>query len=229
MQPTITVSQSDVARINEIIHKIAKSARRVKGITTQAMVFALQSAAKATKPGSGTSLKNLPRKFRLRPIETMPTTYFWYRWITGTGNTGIFRSDSQIRDRKDITRIKRGIKFWNRKIQGWDYIPYEGGAGKYNDSQPRARIPFAGWAKLGWLWNLSLLGGKQPDVSPRAPVSEFSRRETANEINLRVVNRVDYAYKTSPQSAAIGLEKARNRIEKIYLPKLAQEIKDAAR
>jgi len=229
MQPTITVSQSDVARINEIIHKIAKSARRVKGITTQAMVFALQSAAKATKPGSGTSLKKLPRKFRLRPIETMPTTYFWYRWITGTGNTGIFRSDSQIRDRKDITRIKRGIKFWNKKSQDWDYIPYEGGAGKYNEGEKRARIPAAGWAKLGWLKTLPALGGKQPDVSPRAAVSTLTRRETANDISLRADNLVAYIHRTSPQSAAIGIEKARNRIEKIYLPKLAQEIKDASR
>ena len=235
---TAKVESQEVLKIIRILNQIEKTGRKSFGIAHQAMIFAIKSAAKETKPGRGTNIARLPKKFRFRPAEKMPETgYFWYQWMPkGGGNPRFFKSDRKMRNRKgNLKRITRGIKYWNKKRNGWDYLPYVG-TGKYNTSDKRFRIPYAGLAKLGWLAALRRLGqnfhafamGRANKVDEKY-ISTVVERKTAAGIYFEASNKVSYVAKTSPQSAAIGLRKARKRVEHIYLKKLKREMEREAR
>lgn len=220
----------EVPALRKSIARIARKAgKKQKNIARQAIVFAVESAAKATYPGAGKNVNALPKKYRFRPVEKIVnSTFFWYKWLTSSGKFGFFKSDQDIKNRKNgsLKKILRGIKYWNKNRQGWDYLPFEG-AGKYHPEAKRGKIPHAGWAKLGWILSLRKLGKKAPLPSgkkPRGSISTCISRHTETEAYYEVTNNIDYISKTSPQSAAIGLQKAKNKIDNYYLKKFGIEI-----
>jgi len=229
MSITGEIVHSDVQALNRSVKHIARKAGvKQNNLAYMAINFALQSAAKATRPGGGIKVRKLAKKYLYRPAEKMlDTTFFWYKWVSGKGQSGFFKSDKKIRNRKDgsIKKITRGIKFWNRKKQDWDYMPIEE-PGKYHPEKKRGKIPHAGLAKMGWLLSLKKLGKpvEIPSFATPAGIARMNHRSTENEAVYEAFNEVKYISKTSPQSAVIGLRKAKNRIDNYYLKKFGIEI-----
>lgn len=86
--------------------------------------------------------------------------------------------------------------------------------------------PGKGLAKAAWTASLHKLGSRSGTIPPG--VSRVSKqvakvretKENGNLIGLTVTNDLDYVSKIAPMAAEIGIQKAGNRMEKLYLKKL---------
>jgi hypothetical protein len=112
------------------------SNKSVKRIVQQVTIWAGQSAIKLTPP-SKSSIKRLPRKYKIRPVVTL-----------GKG--------------KDKYKA---VKYWNKKANRFDYFPIA--KNETADATAAIRqIPAAGAAKAGWLFALRAIGRMENDSAP---------------------------------------------------------------
>jgi len=215
----------DVAKIAKTIDRVGRVLKKdAGGLLKQTAIFAIQSATIATPPGVMSKVSKLPKKFRFRPLVRIPDDFgFFYATESGT----IFKTKSIISRssarRRNLKRVFKGIKAFNRSQKSWSYIPYPGG--KRDESYKRFKIPFAGAAKVGWLSALKRLDNKPIDVGQDNYRSgKAYSRVTVRRDLVEIINVVSYVSKIAPQSAAIGLNKDAKRLEHSWIPKIEKRI-----
>jgi hypothetical protein len=213
----------DIAKFTKTLDKIARVMDKDKdGLIKQTAIFAIQSAVKLTEPGTTSKVSKLPKKFKFRPLVTIPENFgFFYTDDAGR----IFKTReklrrNQLKDGK-LRRVTKGIKTWNKKRKSFLYIPYAGA--KRDESDRRFKIPFAGAAKVGWLKSLKMLDRKPVDLGDNKGNKRYNRVINRPGL-LEIVNLVSYASKTSPGADRKALAKATSRLEKIWLPKVDRRI-----
>ena len=215
--------EKDVQRITKTLQQVSRVLKKdTQKLIMQTMVFALQSAAKATDPGRGTNLSRLPKKFRVRPLVKIPENEgFYYKDKSGQ----IFKTDQKIPPAKARRRgltVMKGIKTWDKERNQWTYVPYAGT--KRDESDKRFKIVFAGAAKGGWLKAYKDLGKKNVNLGETRKSKKKYTRVIKRTDLIEVTNLVLYISKISPQSANIGLTKAGNRLEKVWMPKIEKQL-----
>jgi len=218
-------TKRDIARITGLLSNVEKVLKKdLSGILKQTAVFAIESTAKATGPGDKRPSK-MPKKFRFRKFEKIPES-FGYFYKRADGN--IFRTSSRIMPsrakREGLTRVTKGIKAWSKKNKAFTYIPFDGTKGEAESSR-KGKIPYAGAAKSGWLNSLKKLDGKKK-VDPKdiqRSNKKYSRVRITSTL-VEITNLVSYAGKMWPQAPKVGLAKAANKLEKIYLKRIERRI-----
>jgi hypothetical protein len=255
MTPTITINPQEIARLEKTLTLIEKATgKSMKDLNRQGMIYALQSAAKYTKPGMTAKVSKLPQKYKFRPLVSaksvnlhawiMPSGKIWYdpdsdaakRYFYVRPSGAIFSTPSPLNKsrRGDASRVKplkkvsKAIKKWNKQKNDWSYIPYD--KAKRDLSDKRFRIPHAGAAKGAWLHSLPKLGGFA-DLGAlhrsTRPLSVMTEKNSFIEQYINVVNNVDYTSITSPASASTGIRKANNRLVGAYQKKLEKIVNTA--
>ena len=218
IQPTAKVDPSSLRRVERLLDFVARDTTlQLKGVMMQATVFAVQSATKATHPGKAGEVNKMAKKYHFRPLEPMPDKMGV--WFLPKGSETPVQSKSGKITRKDGKKVPKGIKFWNKKTNAWDWMPY---AGKRTLSDKRFRIPFAGAAKAGWLAALKKLGKTVADIGKNK--TKYTRVQITKDF-IQVWNNIKYIAITSPASAREGIAKAGKRLEKVLLPKLSRDIR----
>ena len=194
-------------------------------IIKQASVFALESAAKATKPGRTSLVSRLAKKYRVRPLVNYPETEgFAYSYTDKSGKQKIFTADKFIETRKrhDIKRVRKAIQVWSKKKGGFVFWPWNG---KRDADNKKFKIPHYGAAKAGWLNGLGKLGNSSGnDAGDNRNLAIVS----ISPMQISMTNKVDYASITSPGSPARGIKAAESRMRHTYFPKVERKIKQVA-
>lgn len=219
----IVANPEDVARFKRLLEKIAyESGKGMYDLVRQTMIMALQSSAKATKPGNASTVKGLAKKHKIRPIlKSSVKSGYYYELQDGK----TFRSDKEIMPwtygkvlQNVKRRLDRVIQWWNKKQGGWDYAGYTGAP----EQEKFLKIPHAGAGKVGWYGALQKLGkpaGESGDNNA-GRISKVRVQRGNLEAGIEVTNMVDYVSKTSPESARAGLNAAEQRMIKTYENKL---------
>lgn len=216
---TAEVSQSDLERLAQLFRQVESTVHReTPALIRQSIIFALQSATKATKPGTRSKLSTLEKKYRFRPLVPLSGNFYH---DPATGN--VFDAGRQLSRgevaKRGLKKVTKGIKIWDRKANRFIVRPYAGT--KVDTSDPLFKIPNAGAAKAGWLMAYRRLSGKAADLGGiRANLAAVK----ISSVMAEVVNKVRYVSTISPDSAAAGVAAARARMEKIYIPKIAAKL-----
>ena len=221
MNVTARVNPSDVRKLTRMMERIAANTRKeLPDLTKQSMIFALQSATKATEPGTSGKASKLPQKYKFRRLVKQPSGSFYYINI----KTGFIFDAKQKPKRAKQRGLRRAksIEIWSKKKGGFDYLPTA--ESKRNKSKKIFKVPHAGAGKAGWTSALKLLGKPGDTGEEKKDLSRLAVAKNATAISMEVTNLVDYVAITSPESARKGLAAATKRIEKIYLPKLEKKI-----
>ena len=230
--PSIEISQPDLNRLNKLLTFTAEhTSRNMGSLVKQSAITAIQSAAKATKPGDAASVKSLALKYKLRPLFPIQSV-LGGKQMYQMSNGKTFQTENVISKKsqqaKGLKQIKKAFQSWSKKQNRWSFIPYLGEKnGKYDAGAKGGRIPGYGAAKAGWLKALSAFGKPENlDGNLKRPVSKVSAQLTGKNPFALIQNLVAYISKTAPESARIGIEKATNRLEKVLIPKLSKELQD---
>jgi hypothetical protein len=218
------IPSSEIEKLAQVINIIERDlGKSSASILRQSMIFAVQSAAKATEPGRAGTPSKLPDKYKYRPItKYQPETPLYINDDTG------FTFESAKRPKgRNIRKITRAWEFWNKAKGKMDHKPYKGtGKAKYDKENRFSKIPHAGAAKAGWLKALNRLP-KAPGYSDTG-ASTGKAQPIVQEIHsgemhqILVENIVRYIGKTSPNAANIGLANATNRMIGSYKKKIAE-------
>jgi len=219
----VKIDPNDWNRLFNGLNLVAQHTRKsVPDLLRQTAYFMLVSAAKATKPGTTSKLSSLPKKARFRPLVSIPSSKGFFNKNSRTGF--IFKTDRPIKkaSSQGLERISKGIKFFNKKTNSFDYIPYSGAT---KETDKKFKIPYAGAAKGGYLGALHSIGNtKGTDTKGLPPGKKYSTvwqgHKSADEFFIAIINEVEYAAKIAPQSADIGLKHGLNRSLKLMDKKL---------
>lgn len=223
----------DIRELNQLFkHVELLGINAVEKLIDQTIIHAAASAANATKPRKGRDQRGnlrsgkLRKKDKMRPLVKMPESMgHWYISKDAKRNRP-FKLPKQL-SRKELTqknlrRVTKGIKVYNRKGGGWTYIPYDG---KPNDNDKRFRIPYAGLAKEAWARGFKKLGGKGsiPTLRRNRKAGKVysSKRKT---LYAELINKVSYVSKSSPAAARYGINRAKNKMRHIYAPKIEKKL-----
>jgi hypothetical protein len=223
---SVKVLPKDLRNLSWVLSEVDKKTDILaEDLLMQGGAFAVTSAAKATEPGNKSDPRKMAVKHRFRPIEKMVgISEFWYKKETESGKTYFFKSSKNIRIRKKknkgLKKLKKGIKFWNKRKKKFDYMPTESKK-KYDKSDKRTKIKYAGVAKLGWLKSFSNF---KFNIDVKRRVSKLTKDFKGTNKGIRIDNLVEYVSKTSPQSVQVGLRAAAKRMMKIYKIKSDQMI-----
>lgn len=230
--PIVEVNQTDLNRLNKLLEFTAKhTSRNMGSLVKQSAITAIQSAAKATKPGEQASVKSLAMKYKLRPLFAVQSV-LGGKQMYQLPNGKTFQTENVIskntQQKKGLRQIKRAFQAWSKKENRWSFIPYLGvKGGKYDADAKGGKIPGYGAAKAGWLKALGSFGKPENlDGNLKKPVSKVETQLSGKNPFALIQNLVAYISKTAPQSAQIGIQKATNRLEKVLIPKLSQELQD---
>lgn len=231
MNVTIENIRPEAERLSRLLTKISyETGKDMYDLVRQAMIFGVQSAVKATKPGKSATADGLAKKYKFRPIlKFSQKSGYFYELMNGK----TFRTEEPLAPwmyaqtaRGNIKRhIEQVIQWWDKKANEWKYSAYTGDT----ESQKFLRIPHAGAAKVGWYGSLARLGKTAGGVGDNNPgrLSKTVVRKGRLDAGIAVINLVDYTGKTSPDSAQIGLENAEKRLVKTYEKKLDMVLKGA--
>ena len=233
---SIEVDKGDIAKLNKLFVDMEKyTKKKADDLIQQTMLFAIKSAANATNPrstqnpeGNYRKLK-LGNKYLLRPMVALPQSMgFWYY------QDGVFKpfkvprklSNRELKA-KNLKRITKAVKIWNKNGGGWKYLPYPGT--KRNKADKRFRIPHAGLAKAAWYRARSGLDKKFTYQGlKRNKKIHGIHNIVKRPLLMEAVNKVRYAGKTSPGAARYGLSKATRKMEANYLPQIDKAIQRRA-
>jgi hypothetical protein len=204
---------ADIAKLGEAFKLLrVEGEKSMSGLIKQTAIFAIQSATKATEPGSSGSVKGMAKKFKVRPL--VPVDGYLYR----NPQTGfIFRRQQPVKSFKarGLERIRRGIKFWDKRKSAWGVMAYIKGV----TPEKRRSIPFYGSAKSGFLKALGSLGKKdawtEGKPSNKIYASVIKRLHGFDQF-VSITNEVGYASVISPGAAETGMQKASARMLKTY-------------
>lgn len=235
MSIAVKVSQRDANRLYRLFADVERHTNKeVSDLIRQTFVFATQSATHATKPRKGRNKAGningggLRKKDMKRPLVNIPDSMG--HWYYQEGKYKPFEVKRKLTraevKKKGLKRVTKAVKIWSKKENGWKYLPFPGTKATNNRIFD---IPHAGLAKAGWWRGLSKHSGKN---RVRNDLNFVKRNSSIPGINrfkvtpysMTVWNNVKYAPKSSPGAALYGLNKAKNRMVKLYQPKVEQSI-----
>ena len=223
----------DVQRIQKVAKAVAKVTRKTsQDVLKQSMFFAIKSAAVATKPGNKSNVNAV--KYRYRPLvkgnarKMLRSMTGYYYYINDKDK--MFRTKNDISRKtmkaKGMTPVTKAIKAWDKKKKKFTYRPTR--HKKRDKTKKIFQIPFAGGAKAGWRTAAKFIPGKRPkfpnDKSAKNREPAKINDVTVRPWSIRVDNLVKYVSKSAPMSGIIGLKKAANRMEAIYIKKAESKI-----
>lgn len=238
---TAEIDPADIARLSRVFERAQTELKKdIRDLTRQAMIFAIQSAAKATGPGTASSPSKLPDQYKFRRIIKYPGSDFRYAYRKRNGKEGMFTTAKRISrkqvEKRGLRLLKRNIEIWDRRLYCTRMVPYFGTAtGKYDKKSRVGRIPHYGAAKAGWLKAL----GRLPKAKSAFKMTLFELAESAlkaaadaaenryvptprvsevkqkDSYGLIVENVVKYVTIISPNAAPEAMRKTANRMEKI--------------
>jgi hypothetical protein len=222
MSITAEIPPGEIDKLKTVLDRISGELKKSSvDILRQAMIFAIQSAAKATAPGKTSLPSKLADKFRYRPIEKYKGPPLYVNEKTGY----MFAANTEPKSKK-VRKITRAWKYWDKGNGAFAMKPYTGTAEKKYDKEKKfGRIPYAGAAKAGWLKALNRL--------PQAPGYSDAGAETGTAMPIVIESRSDdqhgisvenvirYIGKTSPNAANTGLHSATNRMIGAYKKKIS--------
>lgn len=213
-----------------LAHIASETGKSRADLNKQAMVFALQSATKATSPGAQSKVSTLAAKHKYRPIVGMKSQHAKGEYLYKSDSGKLLGLSSMLSRRslakRGFTRVESAFKAWDKKAGSWKLRPYLGN--KKSGFDPAAKggkIPGYGAAKAGWIHALRKLG-KSGDTGERQGDYSDVRRGVES---LSVTNLVRYVGRTSPRAAEIGVQSAERRMWKSYEKRINQIIRSRAR
>lgn len=210
----------DVARIQEVINHVGNTLKRdTTHVMRAAIVFALQSAAVATKPEGTSKLSRMKKKYRIRPLVSLTNRNFYVYEKTGKVFETPKRLKKERQRREGIRRLTKGIQWWDKKEGQFRTLPYDDQ--NTQNYQKFFAIPGAGAAKAAWLQAYNAISGKAIDVGKIKSVAHRTRQTTDF---IEVLNLVGYAALTSPQAAEIGIAKAANKLSHLWMPRIERRL-----
>jgi hypothetical protein len=137
----------------------------------------------------------------------------------------MFDAGKKIRNySKKGLRRARGIKYWNKKKSAWDYLATRA-TRKYDESDPKFRIPNAASAKAGWLGVLKKMGKYVDAPQRQLKYSDYFFRATADTAGAELTNQIKYTSKRYPAAVPRALRKTDNRIRAIYKKAIERKIR----
>lgn len=214
----------DATNALDLAHRLedisAQTRRSVPSLIRQTFIFAVQSATKLTAPGDSSKVSTMAQKYRIRPKvrATQMLGRFFYSYAQGSK---IFASDTPIRFRPQADRPKAyssALKFWDKKTNSWGFMPAFGPS-----SSRKEKIPHFGAAKAGFLHMLGKLGKPADAGSERASLATVVDQLHGDTPSILGINEVTYAGKTSPGAAALGLNRALNRVTHAALNQISRD------
>ncbi|NLE06825.1 MAG: hypothetical protein GX638_18765 [Crenarchaeota archaeon] len=222
MSITAEIPPGEIDKLKTVLDRISGELKKSSvDILRQAMIFAIQSAAKHTKPGLETPSK-LQDKYKYRPIVDYHSKVPLY---INDSSGYVFSTKEKVKS-KNVRRITRAFRYWDKKNGKKGFLPYYGtGKKKYDKETRMGKIPYAGAAKAGWLKALNRLpqapgySDAGAETGTAMPIVIESRSESQHGISVE--NVIRYIGKTSPNAANIGLSSATNRMIGAYKKKIA--------
>lgn len=227
------IDKNDVEKLSKLFIRAEKYVvKDAEHLIRQTMGMAITSAAIATKPRKKKSAKDgrrrggkLTNKQKYRPLVKLPESMG--NWYYQEGKYKPFKVKRKLTrsemKKGNLVRITKAIKMWNRRGGGWKFLPYPGS--KFSKKDRRFRIPAAGLAKEGWYRAAAAFDKKFTYESLRRNKNLHGIYVlTQGFMFMQVVNKVKYISKSSPASARYGLNKARKRMEKVWMPKIDKKI-----
>lgn len=213
------------AKLQKTLKKVWEATNaNALGLVKQAMIFACQSMAKLTKPGTGSSYKRLAKKYTTRPIMRRPDGKIWYAKPTKNGRNFIWLSDTRPKKmlKHGIVRIATALKYWATWKDSWDYMIWWPGV----TPEKKRNIPHAGAAKGAWLGSLKFMG--EPSDGEVTWVT-YKELNSGAVKGVTVGNRVSYARKIQQGGGvAQALKNAEARMRHTYFPKFKKKVVEAA-
>ena len=223
------VREQELAKMTKLLRRLERRTKKGRGVLVRmGMIWSLQSAAKATEPGSGVNVSRLKMASRFRPTVKMPGTGFLYlskrkggSFFSG-GKQNFFRSPKRLlKAEKEgrLLRIRFAVKFWHKKKAKWGYFPVVTSATRkpgFLKNNPEARIRNAGAGKYGWLGSLGKLDNKAYSKGHIRYPSRLHRLFTGKSeksAKMKATNFVSYIGKTSPNAASTGIRNGRKRMK----------------
>ena len=222
MSITAEIPPGEIDKLKTVLDRISGELKKSSAdILRQAMIFAIQSAAKHTKPGLKTPSK-LQDKYKYRPIVDYHSKVPLY---INDSSGYVFSTKEKVKS-KNVRRITRAFRYWDKKNGKKGFLPYYGtGKKKYDKETRRGKIPHAGAAKAGWLKALNRLpqapgySDAGAETGTAMPIVIESRSDSQHGISVE--NVIRYIGKTSPNAANIGLRSATSRMIGAYKKKIS--------
>jgi hypothetical protein len=223
---TVHVDQASLAKLNATLGELVnKTKRNMAGAVRQAMILALRSASRATRPGTSMKPSQLPDQYRYRNMGPWPDSIgYWYYHTVKRLSANVLdwhvqtiKLTQHAKSRPDFVQAGRAIWKWNtRKNNERVPIPYWGA--KFDKTDRRFRIPHAGAAKAGWILAIGKLGaldGTDATYNGQRDTNRVQVVQRPDAARIRVDNLVKYVAKTSPQSATVGIRSAEAQMRHI--------------
>ena len=244
------VAEIDERQLIEFNRTITFASRALRqseeGTVRQAVFFFLQSVIKLTPPGAGTKLKNLPKKYKYRPMVTLPPDRRFFVYEKKDGTT--FKVSQKLKKSRNLRLLyyaERAFKAW--LDDGWSLIPYIRAKAESSSESRRkyapdyrdyfnpkikpGRIPYAGAAKAGWIGVYRLMGefrkGEKTQLGTKA--SLYRSLYGPNGFFAIIANKVRYISKIAPGSVNEALRKAERRLNSIANRKAEREFNNNLR
>lgn len=201
--PTATVNPAELRSLDATILRVAKATQRSVGdVVIQATVFAAQSAGKVTP------LAKKNRRYR----------------TVGKAWGEISAKARAKRDAKGIPWWARwSVRIWKRGIAGDVFVRTQQRLDKLRPT------PRRGAARNSWTRALAMIGSRSTGYAPAAGSNLSVRRSGGSVIATRYTNFIKYLSQIAPNSAEVGMAKARGRMAKFYLPKVKRAAAAAMR
>ncbi|MCP4103871.1 MAG: hypothetical protein GY750_21000 [Lentisphaerae bacterium] len=187
----------------------------------------ITSATVATKPGKKgyISGNGLPVKSKQRPIRTIGKAKqtsarknVYFNLKTGKILTIKKSFTPKMADKLGFVRITKFYEAIKRSNGSKYYIPIS--PAEDSKTSKKRRIPKAGSAKAGWLGARAKLNAKgEKSIKGISRKVNTTKRVKGWNPSILMMNNVNYASKTSPNSARLGLARATRAMEQQYLPK----------
>lgn len=224
------VDRDDRLKLVSIINDFERlGIQTAQSTVKQASLWFAQSAAKATKPGSASTISRMTKKHKFRKVVTISKSKqvaagknFYFNTKTGAFfETHLVYPVRWLRDR-DLVRVTKFLEAIKRSTGKKYLIPVDPRKGRPEEKD--RKIPKAGAGKMGWRWTAIKLGKRR-----KSSAGDVNQRVNTTKSNLNsddpyviIANNVDYVRKTSPDSARIGLKKTQKRLGGLLRAKAAQ-------
>ena len=124
MSITAEIPPGEIDKLKTVLDRISGELKKSSvDILRQAMIFAIQSAAKATAPGKTSLPSKLADKFKYRPIEKYKGPPLYVNEKTGY----MFEANEGPKSKK-VRKITRAWKYWDKGKGSFATKPYTGTA-----------------------------------------------------------------------------------------------------
>jgi len=203
MQATATVDPRDIQKLDKALKAVAATTRGgVDNAIRWGMILAAQSARKATPTAKNRKTKNITRASKKRRAEIDAPWWADYQ-----------------------------MEFWKNNEKRTVFVRNKQWVDKLRTPKWKGAAKSAWWARLRQLRasvtvpttqvHLAAVGRKRSYLSVK--------KEKGQIISATLINKISYISKIAPNSAAIGIQKAANSLNKRMQLRMDRKIKQAFR